>query len=232
MHVWIQPIVSVLSLLLTFFYHIVKDWGIAIILLTLSVRCLLFPLSLRVARQQVKQAKIQEEIKQLRERYAQDQNKLMQETMRLYQEKGLKPFSMFTTVLIQTPIFMGMYSLFLTHGAAMSSVLIPWVISFSQNDSWHILPVLSGAITFVTNLIPLTSDFLVTTPMNKRITMSLMIAPVFLLFMWKAPVALCLYWVTGSFWALMERGFYRTRVGKALLNGTDGKRLIASKSHV
>lgn len=217
MYAWLQPVTSVLASILTLLFQAVQDWGLAVLLLTLLVRMLLFPLNLRTARQQVLQMKIQPELKSIREQFAEDRDRLLQETVKLYQKYNVKPMSMFTTALLQMPIFMAMYGLFRSHGAAMYSLFIPWVVTFAQADPWHILPIFSTMLTLINALIPLTGDLVSSVPLGQRLTSILLVVPFSLFFLWKAPIALGLYWTAGSIFALMERGFYRTRFGRTLL---------------
>jgi len=218
MYSFVQPVIDLLASLLQIFFQFAQDWGIAIVLLTLFVRGLLFPLSLRTARQTVLQVFIRPELKLIQQRYKEDQPKLMEETMNLYKKTGVKPLSMFSTAILQMPIFMAMYGLFVTHGAQMSSSLIPWVASFSQFDPWHILPALAAGLTFATSMIPLTSEMAADSSLIQRMISSLVMVMVFLMVLWKAPVALGLYWTSGSLFGLLERGFYRSRLGKKVLH--------------
>ncbi|WP_103105351.1 YidC/Oxa1 family membrane protein insertase [Brevibacillus reuszeri] len=217
MYSFVQPVIDIMATLLQVFFQFAQDWGIAIVLFTLFVRGLLFPLSLRTARQTVLQGVIRPELKLLQEQYKSDQTKLMEETMSLYKKAGVKPFSMFSTAILQMPIFMAMYGLFLTHGAQMSSSFIPWVASFAQFDPWHLLPALAAGLTFVTSMIPLTAEMATDSSIFTRMLNSLVMVVVFLMILWKAPVALGLYWTSGSLFGLLERGFYRSRLGKSVL---------------
>jgi YidC/Oxa1 family membrane protein insertase len=216
MYSFLEPIVYFLSPLLTFFYEGLQDWGLAIVFFTIFIRLVMFPLSLRTARQQILQTKLQPKLKELREKYGKDQKALMQETLNIYQKYGVRPLAMFSTMLLQMPILMGMYALFMTHGLTMSSIFVPWVVNFAQNDSLHVFPILAAALTFFTNLIPLTSDIISTT-LGQRVGVSVIIVSLFLVFLWKAPIALGLYWTTSSLFTLLERIFFHTQVGRALL---------------
>lgn len=218
MHALSQPITVLLVPLLTFLFHLAQDWGIAVLLLTLFVRLLLFPFSLRVARQQALQMKIQPELVSLRERYKDKPADLMMETRKIYEKYGVKPMAMFTIALLQMPIFMGMYSLFITHGATMSSFLIPWVLTFAESDPWHVLPIAAASLACLTSFLPLSPSVGTTVSNRQRILTALLMVPFFLLVLWKAPVALCLYWIAGSMFGLLERLFYRTVWGQSLLN--------------
>ncbi|GED66550.1 hypothetical protein BRE01_02520 [Brevibacillus reuszeri] len=217
MYAFVQPVINILASMLQVFFQFAQDWGIAIVLFTLFIRGLLFPLSLRTARQTLLQGAIRPELKLIQEQYKADQTKLMEETMNLYRKAGVKPFSMFSTAIVQMPIFMAMYGLFFTHGAQMSSSLIPWVASFAQFDPWHLLPALAAGLTFITSMIPLTAEMSTDSSLITRMLSSAVMVVVFLMVLWKAPVALGLYWTSGSLFGLLERGFYRSRLGRSVL---------------
>ncbi|MGG4494444.1 YidC/Oxa1 family membrane protein insertase [Brevibacillus reuszeri] len=217
MYSFVQPVINILASMLQVFFQFAQDWGIAIVLFTLFIRGLLIPLSLRTARQTLLQGAIRPELKLIQEQYKADQTKLMEETMNLYRKAGVKPFSMFSTAIVQMPIFMAMYGLFFTHGAQMSSSLIPWVASFAQFDPWHLLPALAAGLTFITSMIPLTAEMSTDSSLITRMLSSAVMVVVFLLVLWKAPVALGLYWTSGSLFGLLERGFYRSRLGRSVL---------------
>ncbi|MFM1652984.1 YidC/Oxa1 family membrane protein insertase [Brevibacillus sp. B_LB10_24] len=218
MYAWLQPVVSIFSPMLTLCFWLVQDWGLAIVLFTLIVRFFLSPLNLKIARQQILQQRIRPKMLELQERYKSDPQQLAQAMVKLYQQHGIKPLMTFAAVFLQAPIFMGMYALFLSQGAAMSSILIPWVSTFAQPDAWHILPALSISFTYLVHLLPLTGDLLPALPLGQRAGTGLLMVPVLLLFLWKAPVATALYWVAGSIFALLERVFYRTAWGRRVLS--------------
>lgn len=213
-----KPMAALFVPLLTFLFQLAQDWGLAVVLFTLLVRLLLFPLSLRVARQQVLQTKMQPALLRLRETYKDKPVALLEETRKLYEAYGVKPVAMFATAVVQMPIFMGMYALFATHGAAMTSFLLPWVLTFAQADAWHVLPLFAALLASLTSFFPLSGETTVL-PVRQRASMALLTGPIFLFILWKAPVALCLYWIAGSLFGLLERAFYRTSWGKALLHG-------------
>jgi YidC/Oxa1 family membrane protein insertase len=217
MYSWFYPIASLLQPLLTFFFELTHDWGLAIIIFTLFIKSALFYFNLRMARQQVKQASLQPQIKELKEQNALDPKKLAAATMRLYKEQGINPFSSLFVVLLQIPIFMGMYGLFMLHGGSMTSLLVPWVATLAQSDSLHIIPWLTAGITFLASMIPLTSQLSLHVSARQKLGLSLFTSAIFFFMMWRSPIALGLYWTTSSLYTLLERGFYRTRMGKKLL---------------
>jgi YidC/Oxa1 family membrane protein insertase len=216
MYSWLYPIVSILQPLLAFFFELTHDWGFAIIAFTLFIKSALFFLNLRVARQQIKQAKLQPKLKELKESGLVP-IKLTEATLQLYKEHGIKPFSTLLVTLLQMPIFMGMYGLFMLHGGSMTSILVPWVATLAQSDSLHIMPWLAAGLTFVSSMIPLTSELSIQTSSRQKLGLSLFMSVVFIFMMWRSPIALGLYWTTNSIFGLLERWIYRTWVGKRLL---------------
>jgi len=160
MYSWFGPIAEVLDPVLTFLYSLTHDWGIAVICLTLLVRSILMLFNVKTARQQVRQARIRPQLAELRDRYKDDPNRYLQETMKLNKEHGIKLFSlgMLAAPIVQMPILAGMISLFSSHGAAMTSVLVPWVATLAHSDPWHIVPLVYAILSFVGFLIPLTNE--------------------------------------------------------------------------
>ncbi|MFC0213086.1 YidC/Oxa1 family membrane protein insertase [Paenibacillus chartarius] len=220
MNSWFETISSLLLPVLELIQRYTHDWGLAVIVLTLLVKTVLYLPQLQAARQQVRMTHVQPELQHLRELHKDDPQQLATATMKLYEEKGIRPFRSIRNVLLQMPIWMGLYGLFLVHGAAMTSVLLPWIGNLSMSDPLHVLPLLTALGTGLTVLIPLTADSAAASPTAVWTGRTVMLALAVLLplaFMWRAPAALGLYWLTSSAFSLMERLFYRTGWGKRLL---------------
>lgn len=219
MYSWFQPIAEVLDPVLAFLYSLTHDWGIAVICLTLLVRSILMLFNIQTARQQVKQARIRPQLAELRNRFKNDPNRYLQESMKLNKEHGIKllSFGMLAAPIIQMPILAGMIALFSSHGAAMTSMLVPWVATLAHSDPWHIVPLVYAILSFVGFMIPLTNELALAQSVLARISLPLLFSGFFSLMLWSSPIALGLYWTANAIAVLLERGFYRTPVGKALL---------------
>lgn len=97
----------------------IGDWvnvGIAVIVLTLLVKFALFPLSLKAARTQRVMKELEEPMKEIKEKYKDDRETQGRKMLELYREKGVNPFSGFLTLLIQLPVILGLYFVFLKGG--------------------------------------------------------------------------------------------------------------------
>jgi YidC/Oxa1 family membrane protein insertase len=110
----VQPVYNFLVFLLNVVPF--ADLGIALIITTILVRTILYPISRNAIRSQIKMKQIQEPLKELQLKYKDDQHKLAAEMMKLYRENNIKPFSSFLLILIQLPVIFALYFVFLREG--------------------------------------------------------------------------------------------------------------------
>ncbi len=112
--IW-DAIVAVLNYGLQFFYDLVGNYGIAIILLTVLVKLILLPLTIKQTRSMLAMQRIQPEIKKLQEKYKDDKEKLSQEMMKFYKENKINPLAGCLPLLMQMPIFIALYTVLRTY---------------------------------------------------------------------------------------------------------------------
>jgi YidC/Oxa1 family membrane protein insertase len=170
--VLIYPIFNVLMLL----YHIFGDFGLSIIVLTVAVTIALFPLTLRQLKSMKARLALQPEVAEIRKTYAQDLKAQYEATQELYKQYGISPAASYLPLLIQIPIFTGLYfalNIVLNHATLshLNRIIYPflpqlssipnidlnwltmlnsaWHISLGIPDPTHILPILAGIVTFV-----------------------------------------------------------------------------------
>jgi YidC/Oxa1 family membrane protein insertase len=109
---WIlDPLYAALGHTLTWFYGLVGDYGVAIVLLTIAVRILLIPLTIKQIRSMQAMQRLQPEIKRLQQKHKDDRQKLNEETMRFYKENKVNPLSGCLPLLLQMPLFIVLYRL-------------------------------------------------------------------------------------------------------------------------
>jgi YidC/Oxa1 family membrane protein insertase len=192
------------------------SYGITIILVTLIIRGLLFPLNYKQLKSSSKMNEIQPKIKELQTKYKNNPEKLNQETMKLYKEEGVNPLGGCLPLLLQWPILIAMYYLFMNLTIINPNIgdvtflglkLLGTPASFSEVSSnilllgtW-ILPLLSGATTYFSSIImaPKGSDASKQTG-TLSIGMSIMITYMSFRF----TTALVLYWVTNNLFQLVQ----------------------------
>lgn len=193
--------------ILNFFYAVIPNYGVAIILLTLLVRIVFWPLTHKSTVSMRKMGAIQPEIKALREKFKDNPQKLQQETFRLYREHQVNPFSSCLPLLIQIPIFIALFTV-LRSAVELRFAPFLWISDLSQPENLfagilpvplNILPILT-AITMglQTHLSPSTGD-----PAQKKMMTWMM--PIMLLFVfYSMPSALCLYWTVSQVLSILQ----------------------------
>ena len=103
------PFLSVIGWLLAFFYSIIPNLGISIILLTCIVMAVLLPLTAKQTRSMIAMQRIQPEIKKIQQQYKDDRQKQNEELMKFYQENNVNPLSSCLPVLLQMPVMFALF---------------------------------------------------------------------------------------------------------------------------
>lgn len=196
--------------LLRWFYGLVGNWGIAIICLTLLVRLLVLPANLFSYKSMRKMQEIQPQIKDLREKYKDDQQKQQAAMMTLMRENKVNPLGGCLPVLLQFPIFIALYQVL---GNCIELYQAPfglWIHDLSLKDPYYILPVLMGLTMFVQQKItPNTME-----PAQQKVL--LMMPLIFTIFMVTLPSGLTLYMLVGAVFSVIQQ-YYFMKPSKTLV---------------
>lgn len=206
---WFSPISRFLNWLLNIYHNLIDgisrnwSWGLAIIILTITVRILIWPLHSKSTRTMKRMSKLKPEMDKLREKYKEDPNKLNMETMGLYRKYGINPLGGCLPMLLQIPIFFGFYRM-LQYAVELRGQGFLWVGDLSQPDTLghfmgiplNLLPTVMAVTSFVQiKMTPSTGD-----KMQQRI---LLLMPVmFFLFCYNFASALALYWTTQNIFSI------------------------------
>ncbi len=159
-----QPFAKFLSLLLQLFYTITGSWAASIILLTIALRAMMYPLNAWSIRSSAKMQELAPKIKVIQERYKKDPRKMQMETMNVYKESGVNPMTGCLPMFLQMPFLIGMFYLLKSSFPLRGAVFIPgWIDDLAAPDvlfSWgqpiwffgnefHLLPILMGLTMFL-----------------------------------------------------------------------------------
>jgi YidC/Oxa1 family membrane protein insertase len=149
--VWSQ-FVDLIEWSLRFFGDLTGSAGLSIIILTVIVKTILLPLTVKSLRSTLAMQELQPRVKDLQKRYGKDRQRLSAETMKLYQEHGVNPMSGCLPMLLQMPVFFGLY--FAIRSLTNESVGVwadgfLWIPDLSNADPWKILPFAAAASQFV-----------------------------------------------------------------------------------
>ncbi|MFP5518367.1 MAG: membrane protein insertase YidC [Bdellovibrionia bacterium] len=182
-----------------FFYGLVGNWGLAIILLTLLVRFAVLPFNVMSFRSMKAMQKIQPSVQALREKYKEDPMRLNQEMMALMKQNGANPLGGCVPMLLQIPIFFALYRVISSSVELYQSPFIFWITDLSAYDKFYVLPVLMGVTMFVQQkLTPTTMD-----PTQAKI---FLILPVVMsVFMLQLPSGLTLYMFVSTLFGIIQQ---------------------------
>src|SRR3990170_1044528 len=185
---WFGILAKPMFWLLQQFFAFTRNYGIAIMLLTIVVRILLFYPSLKSAMAMEEMKSLQPEILALKEKYKKDPARMNQETMKLYKEKKVNPLGGCLPMLMQFPFFIALYNVLSVSIELRQASFIPfWIKDLSVHDPFYILPVLMGLSMILTmKLTSTTAD-----PSQAKMMMYMNVAFIFLFA--RLPAGLLLY---------------------------------------
>src|SRR5690606_34300269 len=135
--------------LLTQINSIAGNYGWSIILLTVVIRLLFYPLSAKQYHSQASMKRLQPKIAQLKDRYGEDKQKFMQAQMELWKKEGVNPFGGCLPVLLQMPVFLGIFWVLNESVELRQASFILWYDDLSALDPYFILPLLLGGAYYL-----------------------------------------------------------------------------------
>jgi len=191
--------------LLDFIHDFVKNWGWAIILLTILIKLVFYKLSEASYKSMANMRKIQPRLLALKERFGDDRQKMNQAMMKMYKEEKINPLGGCLPILVQIPVFISLYWVLLESVELRQADWIFWFTDLSAKDPYFVLPLLMGITMFIQQkLNPAPLD-----PMQAKIMAALPI--VFTIFFAFFPSGLVLYWVVNNTLSIAQQ-WYITRI--------------------
>jgi len=195
-----QPLFSAL----TWIHSLVNNWGFAIILLTVCVKTLLYPLSAASFKSMAKMRKLQPEMVRLKERYGEDRQKFSQAMMELYKKEGANPLGGCLPILLQMPVFLALYWTLMESVELRHAPFILWIDDLSVMDPFFVLPILMGISMYLTQMMqPEPPD-----PVQAKVFKFMPI--IFTVFFLWFPSGLVLYWLINNILTVLQQ-LYVTR---------------------
>ena len=187
--------------LLDHIQNFVKNWGVAIILLTLLIKIAFYKLTQAQFRSMGKLRKLQPRIQQLKERYGDDRQKFGQAMMEIYKKEKVNPLGGCLPILVQIPIFIALYWVLL-ESVELRQASFLWVPDLSKPDPLFILPVINGAFMIITQRLTPAAGM---DPMQRKIMQWLPVA--FAVLFAFFPAGLVLYWASNSGISLLQQWY-------------------------
>jgi YidC/Oxa1 family membrane protein insertase len=233
----LQPLIDLTEAIMVFIHdHVVASWGLSIIGLTVVVRLVLLPLTLRQFKSMQALQKLQPEIKKLQAKYKDDKQRLNQEMMKFYQENKVNPLGSCLPLIAQMPVFISLFYMLRTdlkhdicpgiagyalkHGTTVSKVNCDQVDPGSAK--FLFIPDLTakatGAVLITLILLyvgsQLASSLLMTVSADKSQRRMMIALPlIFVAFIINFPAGLLVYWITTNMWTILQQYIVRRTVG-------------------
>ena len=211
---WLNWLEKILKVILEFLNKLVHNWGLSIIIMTILLKVIMFPISKKQSMSSLKMQDLQPKMKALQEKYKNDQQKLQQETSKLYQQAGYNPASGCLPMLFQFLVLFAMYNLFNNYFEFRGAMFIPhWIPDLSTGDvvktfnfnipllgnQLRLLPVIYVGTQLLSGKI--TQYGQTAAPGQSQATMKFMMYGMPLMFFfifYNAPSGLLLYWLTSN----------------------------------
>jgi YidC/Oxa1 family membrane protein insertase len=196
---WLTIIAWPLFWVLEKFHELTGNWGVAIILLTVTIKLIFFPLSAASYKSMAKMKLVTPRLTKIREMYANDRARQNQAMMELYKTEKINPLGGCFPILVQIPVFIALYWTLLAAIELRHAPFILWIKDLSALDPYYVLPVLM-TITMIlqTRLNPVPPD-----PVQAKVMMFM--PYIFSVFFFFFPAGLVLYWLVNNILSILQQ---------------------------
>ena len=196
---WLTVIAAPLFWVLKLFHGWLANWGLAIILLTVVIKLIFFPLSAASYRSMAKMKLVTPRLTKIREQYAGDKTKMNQAMMDLYKTEKINPLGGCLPILVQIPVFIALYWVLFESVELRHAPFYLWIKDLSAPDPWYVLPTLMMASMIVqTKMNPTPPD-----PVQAKVMMIMPFA--FGVMFYFFPSGLVLYWFVNNILSILQQ---------------------------
>lgn len=231
-----EPFAKFLFLLMQAFHWLTGSWGFSIILLTIALRIMLYPLNAWSLKSTINMQKIAPDIKLIQDKYKKDPQKAQAEIINLYRERGVNPLSGCLPLLIQMPFLIGMFDLLKSTFELRGASFIPgWINDLSAPDtlfSWgypiffignafHLLPFLLGGVMFLQQRMMATgpaNPTEMTDQQRQQKAMGTMMTVMFTVMFYHFPSGLNIYWLSSMLLGILQQWWTSKKMMKKPIN--------------
>lgn len=196
---WLTVVAAPIFWVLQWINSFIGNWGWSIILLTIAIKALFFPLSAASYKSMAKMRVLAPKLQKLKETYGDDKQRLNQEMMEMYKKEKVNPLGGCLPILVQIPVFIALYWVLMGTVEMRGAPWLGWITDLSTKDPYFIMPLIMGATMLIqTRLNPAPPD-----PMQAKIMMLMPIVftGMFLFF----PAGLVLYWTVNNVLSIAQQ---------------------------
>ena len=213
---WLQ---NILKWIMSLFYKLIPNWGVSIILLTVLIKLLLFPLQQKSMKSSARMGELAPRLNEIKEQYKDNPQKMNEATMALYKEADIHPFMSFIPMLIQFPLLIAMYGLLNKHFELRGAMFIPsWITDLSSPETlfsfpftvpfmgteFHLMPLIY-LLTMILLMVYTQKSTTVgqSTAMQKFMTYGFPI--IFFFMLYNTSSGLLLYWTMSNIFSIIQQ---------------------------
>lgn len=206
---WLTFIAAPLFWVLQWLHKLVGNWGWAIILLTVLIKLIFFPLSAASYKSMAKMRVLTPKLMKLKEMYADDKQRMNMEMMELYKREKVNPLGGCLPILVQIPVFIALYWVLLATVELRGAPWLGWITDLSVKDPYYVLPIIMGISMYVqTKLNPAPPD-----PIQAKIMLWMPVVFT-VMFLW-FPAGLVLYWTVNNILSIAQQWQVNRMIEKA-----------------
>jgi len=208
----LTPIAAPIFWTLQKIHQYVGNWGWSIVILTILIKLMFFPLSAKSYKSMAQMRGLAPRLQRLKEQYGDDRQKLHQAMMDLYKTEKINPLGGCLPVVVQIPVFIALYWTLLGSVEMRQAPFVLWIHDLSAPDPYYVLPIIMGITMLIqTRLNPTPPD-----PIQAKVMMIMPVA--FSIFFFFFPAGLVLYWLVNNLISITQQ-WYITRRVEAAKNG-------------
>lgn len=183
-------------------YNFIGNWGWAIVIFTILVKLVLFPLSYKGMMSMQKLKDLAPKMKEIKEKYQDDPAKMNMKMMELYKKHGANPMGGCLPMLLQIPVFFALYRVLLNADELQGAPWILWISDLSKQDPYFVLPILMGVTMYIQQVI---TPNTMTDPVQQKIFRWFPVIMTF--FFLTFPAGLVLYWLTNNILSIIQQQY-------------------------
>jgi YidC/Oxa1 family membrane protein insertase len=196
---WLTVIGAPLFWLLSVYHSLTGNWGVAIILLTLSVKLVFFPLSAAGYRSMAKMRVVTPKLQKLREQHGNDRQRMHQAMMEFYKAEKINPLGGCLPILVQIPVFISLFWVLLASVELRYAPFVLWIEDMSSPDPYYVMPIIMGVSMYIqSKLSPAPTD-----PIQAKVMQIMPFA--FSIFFFFFPAGLVLYSLTNNILSIAQQ---------------------------
>jgi YidC/Oxa1 family membrane protein insertase len=203
---WLTVIAKPIYWLLSFLHSVVGNWGWSIVLLTIVIKTIFFPLQAASYKSMARMKAVTPRLTAIRERYASDRVKMNEAMMQLYKEEKINPLGGCLPIVVQIPVFIALYWVLLASVEMRAAPWLGWIHDLAAPDPFYVLPlIMAGTMFLQTKLNPTPPD-----PVQAKM---MMIMPlVFSVMFFFFPAGLVLYWLVNNVYSIIQQSLITRRI--------------------